>query len=86
MPEAQGRGIATRAARLGLDHVRGHGTRASAHAFPEVTNAASNAICRKAGFELLGPKDLEYPPGNPMVCNDWRADLRHHQEIFRRPA
>jgi RimJ/RimL family protein N-acetyltransferase len=76
VPEAQGRGVAGRATALGLDYIRAHGSQASVHAFPEVTNAASNAICRKAGFELVGAKDLEYPPGHPMVCNDWRVLLR----------
>ena len=45
------------------------------HAFPSVDNAPSNAICRKLGFEPLGAFDFEYPPGNPMRCNDWRLDL-----------
>ena len=51
------------------------------HAFPAVDNAASNAICRKLGFELLGATEFEYPPGRPMVCNDWRLDLRR-EPIF----
>jgi RimJ/RimL family protein N-acetyltransferase len=45
------------------------------YAFPSVDNAPSNAICRKVGFELLGEKDFEYPPGNPLRCNEWRFDL-----------
>jgi RimJ/RimL family protein N-acetyltransferase len=45
------------------------------HAFPSVENAASNAICRKAGFSLLREHDFEYPKGHPMRCNDWRFDL-----------
>ena len=45
------------------------------HAYPKVDNAASNAICRKAGFILLGAMDFEYPPGHPIVCNDWRFAL-----------
>jgi hypothetical protein len=24
---------------------------------------------------LLEECDFEYPPGNPMRCNDWRLDL-----------
>ncbi|MFF2660488.1 hypothetical protein ACFVUH_24400 [Kitasatospora sp. NPDC058032] len=42
----------------------------------EVDNPASNAVCRGAGFELLGARDFAYPPGRPMRCNDWRFDLR----------
>jgi RimJ/RimL family protein N-acetyltransferase len=45
------------------------------HAFPSVDNAPSNAICKKLGFELLGPCDFEYPPGHQLRCNDWRLDL-----------
>ena len=45
------------------------------HAFPSVDNAPSNAICRKAGFTLLGERDFEYPPGHPLRSNDWRFDL-----------
>ncbi|MGZ8634011.1 MAG: hypothetical protein ACXWZZ_09185 [Solirubrobacteraceae bacterium] len=33
------------------------------------------AICRALGFTLLGTGDVEYPPGNPMRCNDWRLAL-----------
>ena len=45
------------------------------HAFPSVDNGPSNAICRKAGFALQDEVDVEYPPGHPMRCNDWRLDL-----------
>jgi RimJ/RimL family protein N-acetyltransferase len=75
LPGYQGRGIAVGAA-LGVAE------RASAqkrlrwlHAYPKVSNEASNAVCRKAGFTLLGECDFEYPPGNPIRCNDWRLDL-----------
>jgi RimJ/RimL family protein N-acetyltransferase len=40
-----------------------------------VDNAASNALCRKLGFVLVGETDVEYPPGHMMRCNDWRIDL-----------
>ena len=46
------------------------------HAFPHTENAASNAICRKLGFELLEACEFEYPEGHWMTCNDWRLDLR----------
>jgi len=41
-----------------------------------VAHAASNAVCRKAGFELLGEVDFEYPKGTPIRSCDWRLDLR----------
>lgn len=40
-------------------------------AYPRVDNESSNAVCRKAGFILLGARDFEYPPGHTMRCNDW---------------
>ena len=70
IPAAQGRGIATEAMRQLLPRA---GSR-PVHAFPNVENAASNAICRKLGFVLLGEHDFEYPPGHWMRCNDWRLE------------
>jgi RimJ/RimL family protein N-acetyltransferase len=75
----QGRGIATAAMRLAFELMRRDGTRRYVHATVETENAASNALCRKLGFELLGPIDYEYPPGNPVHGNDWRFDLRARQ-------
>jgi RimJ/RimL family protein N-acetyltransferase len=69
----QGRGYATKAMRLLLDVIRSD-ERRPVHAFPSVDNAASNAVCRKLGFELLAEFDNEYPPGNPLRCNDWRLE------------
>lgn len=46
------------------------------HAFPSVSRPASNGVCRKAGFTLLGACDFEFPPGTMMWCNDWRLELR----------
>ncbi|MER6703687.1 GNAT family N-acetyltransferase [Streptomyces fumanus] len=75
LPEFQGRGLAVRAARAVRDAAREAGGPRYLHAFPKVAHAASNAVCRKAGFTLLGPVDFEYPKGHPIRSNDWRADL-----------
>jgi RimJ/RimL family protein N-acetyltransferase len=75
LPGFQGRGIAVRATTLALDRARSEGKHRYVHAFPSVENGASNAICRKIGFTLLGEADFEYPKGHPMRCNDWRFDL-----------
>jgi RimJ/RimL family protein N-acetyltransferase len=40
-----------------------------------VANAASNGVCSRAGFQLQGEVDFEYPKGSRMRCNDWRFDL-----------
>lgn len=74
-PEYQGRGLATKAMRLLLDVMRIDGSRGLVHAFPSVDNEASNALCRKLGFQLLDAVDFEYPPGHPLRCNDWRLEL-----------
>lgn len=75
LPGFQGLGIATRATRLALEHVGAEGRHRFVHAYPSIENAASNAICRKAGFTLLEEADFEYPKGHWMRCNDWAFDL-----------
>ena len=75
LPRYQGRGIAVAATRAVVDAARGDRRHRYLHAFPSVENAASNAVCRKAGFEFVGEYDFEYPPGHPIRCNDWRTDL-----------
>ena len=75
VPEHQGRGIAGAATAEAIELARHDGTHRFMHAFPSIENAASNAICRKLGFELLEACEFEYPKGHLMVCNDWRLDL-----------
>ncbi|MFB7614539.1 GNAT family N-acetyltransferase [Kitasatospora sp. NPDC056181] len=76
LPPHQGRGIAATAVRLAVAAARTSARHRYLHAFPSVGNPASNAVCRKAGFTLLGETDFEFPPGRPMRSNDWRVDLR----------
>lgn len=68
--------MASAAVRLAAAHASAHGRRPFAHAYPKVANAPSNAVCRKAGFVLLGEVDFEYPKGSFIHANDWRLDLR----------
>jgi RimJ/RimL family protein N-acetyltransferase len=75
LPGYQGRGIAVAATLEVIEAASAQDRHRFLHAYPKVDNAASNAVCRKAGFALLGPSDFEYPPGNPITCNDWRYDL-----------
>lgn len=74
-PEFARRGVATAAASRLVALARNDGRHRFVHAFPSVDNAASNGVCRNAGFELLGPCDVEYPIGHTMRANDWRFDL-----------
>ncbi|MER6956466.1 GNAT family N-acetyltransferase [Streptomyces sp. NPDC000618] len=76
LPEFQGRALAALAARTLVDVVRETGGHPALHAFPKVDHPASNGVCRKAGFTLLGQVELEYPKGNPITSNDWYVDLR----------
>jgi RimJ/RimL family protein N-acetyltransferase len=72
----QGRGLAVGATRAALERAAATGRCRWAHAYPDVGNAASNALCSRAGFELQGEVDFEYPKGSWIRCNDWRFDLR----------
>jgi RimJ/RimL family protein N-acetyltransferase len=77
LPEFQGRGIATAATRLVVEHVSRLHSHRYLYAFPSVENGPSNAICRKLGFTLLQTNNFEYPSGSSryMRCNVWQLDL-----------
>jgi RimJ/RimL family protein N-acetyltransferase len=75
LPEFQGRGIAVAAAREVIGRAGAEGRHRYLHAFPSVHHAASNTVCRKAGFELMGECEFEYPKGCLMRSHDWRLDL-----------
>jgi RimJ/RimL family protein N-acetyltransferase len=74
LPAFQRRGLAGAAARMILDRARAEKRCSSIHAFPGVTNAASNAICRKSGFVLIEECEVEYA-GRMLKVNHWRVDL-----------
>jgi RimJ/RimL family protein N-acetyltransferase len=76
VPEFQGRGIAAAATAQAIEHAKSEERHPFLHAFPNLDNAPSNAICRKLGFELLEACEFEFPKGHFMTCNDWRLDLR----------
>ncbi|WP_405795885.1 GNAT family N-acetyltransferase [Streptomyces sp. NBC_01506] len=74
--EFQGRGLAAAATKAVVERARAEREHRYLLAYPSVHNGASNAVCRKAGFELLGEGDFEYPVGHMMRCNEWRLDLQ----------
>jgi len=74
LPEHQGKGIATEAAQLIISQARTDPEVRFIHAYPTVTNAASNAIARKIGMENRGEFDNEGFAG-VLRCNNWRIDL-----------
>src|SRR5437763_14121492 len=73
--EFQGRGLATEAVRSILERARSEERWDVVHAYPGVTNAPSNAICRKTGFTKLKERDIEYA-GRTLRCTHWVIDLR----------
>jgi RimJ/RimL family protein N-acetyltransferase len=74
LPAFQGRGIAGQALALLIERARTEPRFRSLHAFPGVTNQASNALCRRAGFELIAESQGEYA-GRPFRVNHWRLEL-----------
>jgi RimJ/RimL family protein N-acetyltransferase len=75
LPPYQGRGLAAQAARALITAARTAGAHRYLHAFPSVDHPASNAVCRRAGFTLLGPVAFEYPKGHWITSHDWQLDL-----------
>jgi RimJ/RimL family protein N-acetyltransferase len=74
LPEYQGQGIATEAARRLITQACSNPAIRSIHAYPAVGNGASNAIARKIGMQYRGQFDNEGFAG-VMRCNDWRIDV-----------
>ncbi len=76
LPEFQGRGVAVAATGQAIELAKRSERHRFMHAFPNIENTPSNAICRRLGFELLEACEVEFPKGHLMMCNDWRLDLR----------
>jgi RimJ/RimL family protein N-acetyltransferase len=77
LPTHWKRGLASAALHLVAEMAARDGDRERRylHAFPEVENASSNGVARKAGFEFLGAVDFEYPKGHWSPSSHWRFDL-----------
>jgi RimJ/RimL family protein N-acetyltransferase len=73
LPEFQGQGYAKRAVRALLERARDDGRWGVVHAFPGLTNAASNALCRSVGFTLVGERNVTFA-GRELRTNHWRID------------
>ena len=79
LPEFQGQGVGKRAVRAVLELARDENRWGVVHAFPAVTNAPSNALCRSVGFRLAGEVETLFA-GRMFRTNHWfidpRTDLR----------
>lgn len=73
LPEFQGRGIGKMAVRALLVLAHDDGRWGPVHAFPGVTNAPSNGICRSLGFRLAGEEDIIFA-GRVFRANHWIID------------
>jgi RimJ/RimL family protein N-acetyltransferase len=75
LPPFQGRGLGSEAVRTILERARVEGRWSPLHAFPPVTNARSNAMCRKMGFSWIRESDFQFRD-RTLRCNDWSLDLQ----------
>jgi RimJ/RimL family protein N-acetyltransferase len=73
LPEHQGHGYASAGLAILLDRALADGRWGAIHAFPSAANGASNALCRKFGFELVGEETIDYG-GRTLPCNHWVLD------------
>ena len=70
LPEFQGCGIAKTAVSMLLELAGQQDRWGLVHAFPGITNAASNAVCRSAGFRFAGEQDTPFA-GRVLRTNHW---------------
>ena len=76
LPAFQRRGIARMADRP--DDRAGAGRRRTGASSTPSRRSRTRRRTRSAaalGFTLLGPAEVEYPPGSVLLVNDWRLDL-----------
>jgi RimJ/RimL family protein N-acetyltransferase len=73
LPEHQGRGYASAGLAILLERAFADGRWGAIHAFPGTANVASNALCRKFGFEPVGDETIDYG-GRTLACQHWVLD------------
>jgi RimJ/RimL family protein N-acetyltransferase len=73
LPEFQGQGFGKRAVHALLEAARADGRWGLVHAFPAITNGASNGICRSVGFRLVQQEDVDFA-GQVFRVNHWIID------------
>jgi len=74
LPEFQGQGIATGALDMLLARARSDPAYRRIHAFPGVSNAPSNALCRRFGFTNTGEHEIKFRD-RTLRCNHWELEV-----------
>jgi RimJ/RimL family protein N-acetyltransferase len=75
LPAFRGRGLATGALDRILSMARSDARFEHLHAFPSVDNEASNALCRRFGFQLVEETDFDYR-GSRLRVNVWELAVQ----------
>jgi RimJ/RimL family protein N-acetyltransferase len=70
LPQFHGRGLGSTALELLIERLRADPKFDVVHAFPGESNAPSNGLCRKFGFELIDSGEVEFA-GRPLTVNHW---------------
>jgi RimJ/RimL family protein N-acetyltransferase len=73
LPDHRGKGVGTWGVRALLDEAAADGRWGPIHAYPAVSNAASNAIAHTLGFTFVEERGFTYQ-GRALRCNVWRID------------
>lgn len=72
----QGKGVASEAMKGVIEYARAKlPAERTVVAFPSTTNGASNRVCEKLGFELVGEKAYPFD-GIVLKTNAWKLELR----------
>jgi RimJ/RimL family protein N-acetyltransferase len=78
LPEFQGQGLGKAAVRALLQRAGEENRWGTVHAFPGVTNAASNGICRSLGFTLVGQENVTFSD-RVLRTNHWLIDAQNFE-------
>ncbi len=74
LADFHGRGLGSEALGMLIERIRAEPQFELVHAFPGATNAASNGLCEKFGFQLQGESEVEFS-GRPLRVNHWTLDV-----------
>ena len=70
LPQFHGRGLGSEALGMLIERLRAEPNSTPSTRSRGVTNAPSNGLCRKFGFELVDSGEVEFA-GRPLNVNHW---------------